>query len=213
MRARIAYFAAMLAPLTWFFGRVLREGRILNFRDIAHYYRPLWQWTSSEWAAGRVPLWSPLDGLGLPVHADASTSLFYPGQLLFALPLAFETRLNLYVVLHLILAAVFLFIAARAFGGSLVGSTAGAASYAYGGQVLFQYSNPIYLVGAAWLPLAILAAHRTLTVRSYRWAAAWAATLALLVLGGDPQTAYHVVLSAAVPSASTPRSWQCGWVP
>lgn len=198
MRTRIVCWLAIIAPLVWLFGDIVAEQRILNFRDVAHYYRPLWQWTAAQWAAGEVPLWNPLDGFGQPIHADPTASLFYPGQLLFALPVDFTTRLNLYIVLHVLLAASTLYIAARGLGASIVGAAGGAICYAYGGHVLFQYCNPIYLVGASWLPLAALATQRMLTLRSYRWSVSLAIVLALMTLGGDPQLAYHVLLGAAL---------------
>lgn len=194
MRGKWFCWLALVTPLVWLFGRVLLERRVLNFRDVAHYYRPLWQWTTARWGAGEIPLWNSLDGLGMPVHADPTASLFYPGQLLFALPLDFTTRLNLYVVLHLILAAALLYYASRRLGASALGATAGALSYSLGGQVLFQYCNPIYLVSAAWLPLALLSTHHLLQERSLRWGIVLAMTLALMTLGGDPQMAYHVLL-------------------
>lgn len=198
IRQRCLIYALLVAPLAWLLGGILWRGDALSFRDIAHYYRPLWEWTTSQWAAGNVPLWCPLDGLGMPIHADPTASLFYPGQLIFALPVDFTTRVNLYIIGHLLLAVVLLYRAARSFGASHIGAAAGAISYAYGGHVLFQYCNPIYLVGAAWLPLAALAAHRMLTLRSYRWAIGLAVVLALMVLGGDPQLAGHVLLITAI---------------
>ncbi len=198
MRTRIVLWLAIIAPLVWLLGDVLWEQRIFNFRDVIHYYRPLWQWTSAQWAAGETPLWNSLDGFGQPIHADPTASLFYPGQLLFALPVDFTTRLNLYIIAHLLLAAVSLYLAARGLGASEVGAAAGAISYAYGGHVLFQYCNPIFLVGASWLPLAALATQRMLTLRSYRWSVLLAVVLALMTLGGDPQLAYHVLLGAAL---------------
>lgn len=198
MRQGLIVWLSIIAPALWFFGRVVLEGRILTFRDVAHYYRPLWQWTSSQMQAGRLPLWCPLDGLGMPVHADPTASLFYPGQLVLLLAYDFTTRLNLYIVLHLLLAAAALYFASRRLGASRYGSAAGAVSYAYGGYVLFQYCNPIYLVGATWLPLAALATVNTFQRRSFAWAGMLAVTLALMILGGDPQLALHVVLLSAL---------------
>jgi hypothetical protein len=198
MRARWLTWLVIGAPLLWLFGGIVWRGDALDFRDVGHYYRPLWQWTTSEWAAGRIPLWCDLDGLGTPLHADPTAALFYPGQLLFALPCSFTTRLNLYVVLHLLLAAALLYRTARGFGASRAGAVAGGLSYALGGHVLFQYCNPIYLVSAAWLPLAVLAIERTCTRRSWRWALVLAVALALMILGGDPQLAYHVVSFAGL---------------
>lgn len=190
-------YLAIVFPLCWFFGAVLLAERVLDFRDISHYYRPLWQWTSEEWLAGRVPLWCDRDGLGIPTHADPTASIFYPGQIVFLLPLSFTTRLNAYVVLHVLLAAVLCYRTARGFDASRPGAALAALGYAFGGYVLFQYCNPIYLVGAAWLPLAVLAIERTGTTPSWRWAAVLAVSTALIVLGGDLQLAYHVgVISA-----------------
>ena len=198
MHARWFGYVAMITPLLWFFGGVLWRGDVLDFRDISHYYRPVWHWTSSEWSQGRVPLWCDLDGLGMPIHADPTATIFYPGQLLLVLPLDFTTRLNLYLVAHLLLAAVLLYRTARTWQATRAGAVAGALCYAYGGHVLFQYCNPIYLVGAAWLPLVVLATERTYHLRSWRWAVALAAALAMLILGGDPQSAYHALLLAGL---------------
>ena len=41
-----------------------------------------------------------------------------------------------------------------------------AVSYAFGGNVLFQYCNVVFLVGAAWLPAALLASDWMLLRRS-----------------------------------------------
>jgi hypothetical protein len=203
MRGRWWCTLAIIAPLVWFFGRVIALREVLDFRDIAHYYRPLWKWTSQEWAAGRVPLWCDLDGLGMPVHADPTAAIFYPGQLIFALPVDMTTRVNLFVVGHLLLAAVLFYRAALGFGASRAGAAAGAVSYTYGGTVLFLYCNPIFLVGAAWLPLALLCVHWLCREPRWRYAIGLAIVLALMTLGGDPHTVYHVALVAL------PYAWMC----
>ncbi len=71
-------------------------------------------------------------------------------------------------------------------------------SYAFGGNVLFQYCNVVFLVGAAWLPLAALQLDRLLVGRRLASAVPLGLTMALMVLGGDPQMAYHVVLLGAL---------------
>ncbi|MBC7855651.1 MAG: hypothetical protein IAF94_19645, partial [Pirellulaceae bacterium] len=74
----------VLLPMAVLFGPVLLTDRSFAMRDAAHFYHPLFKWTASEWAAGRVPLWNPHENCGVPVLADASSSVFYPGKLLFA---------------------------------------------------------------------------------------------------------------------------------
>src|SRR5262249_20616990 len=82
----------------------------------------------------------------------------------------------------------------RAWGSSATGGTIGALSYAFGGPVLLLYSNVIYLVGATWIPFGLWAIQNWL--RSQRRSAiAWiACSLAMPVLGGDPEAAYLIVL-------------------
>ncbi|MGI8978806.1 MAG: YfhO family protein [Pirellulaceae bacterium] len=184
----------VLLPVAALFGPVLLTDRSFAMRDAAHFYHPLFEWTTSEWSAGRVPLWNPHENCGVPVLADASSSVFYPGKLMFALPLDFTLSYKLYVIGHLVLAAVGSYLLARHWKSNQVAAGAAALAYACGGNVVFQYCNVVFLVGAAWLPFAALAADRMLHGQSWRAAVALGVVLALMILGGDPQAAYHVLL-------------------
>ena len=62
--------------------------RVCAYRDTAHFYYPLYAWTSRCWSHGEIPLWNPQDNIGTPVAAEATSAVFYPGQLIFALPWA-----------------------------------------------------------------------------------------------------------------------------
>jgi hypothetical protein len=132
------------------------------------------------------------------VLADATSSVFYPGKLLFLLPVDFAWRYKLYVVLHVVLAAATSYCLARAWKASACGAAIAAIAYSCGGNVVFQYCNIVFLVGAAWLPLAALAADRMLRERSWLAALCLGAVLALMILGGDPQAAYHGLLITAI---------------
>ena len=210
---------AVSIPLLWCFGASLARGRVFAYRDVAHFYYPLEAWISDRWSHGDVPLWNRQDGNGMPVVAETTSAVFYPGKLVFALPLTFGARFVLYVVLHVALAAWGAYRLARCVireernavesqvrVGPMAAEHAGpqplsvpaaglsAVAYAFGGTVLFQYSNVVFLVGAAWLPWNLLAMHHLLRERRFTWVLAVGACLALTVLGGDPQTAYHAGL-------------------
>ena len=202
---RLAVLTSVLVPFLWCFGQTLWGDGTLAFRDAANYYYPLFEWQCNEWAAGRIPLWNPLDNCGMPVVGDATSSVFYPGKLLFALPVDFVRRYNLYVSLHVLLAAAAAYLLARRFRASRIAAGLCAISYAFGGNVLFQYCNVVFLIGAAWLPLGLIAADQMVQRRSARWAVALGSILAMMVLGGDPQMAYHTVLLAAVYAWLQPR--------
>ena len=168
------------------------------FRDAAHFYHPLFEFVRSEWGAGRVPLWNPYENLGVPLAGDATSSVFYPGKLLFALPLDFTLLYNWYVVGHVALAAATSFWLARHLGTSVAAAGLAAVSYAFSGSVLFQYANVVFLVGAAWLPLALLLADRMLREQRWKPAVGLGVVLALMITGGDPQMAYNAGLLAVL---------------
>ena len=180
--------AALVVPL-WL------QGEIPVFRDAGHYYYPSFHFEHRLWQQGSVPLWSHLDDLGRPFVADSSTSVFYPGKLLFWLPFSFSSCVLLYLAAHLILAGLNTFQLARRWGASPAGGTLAGLSFCMGGAVLTQHSNIIYLVSAAWLPLALCLALDILDKNECRKSIAYfAVTLALMVLGGEPQMALHVIL-------------------
>jgi len=221
-RPRAILLTLVAALFVWFFADALFNSGMFAFRDAAHFYYPLFQFTADEWAAGRVPLWNPYENLGMPLAANPAASVFYPSKLIFALPISYPWAYKIYVMAHLLLAAVAAYRLARHFGASVEAAGLCAVSYAFSGNVLFTYCNCVFLVGAAWLPAAILAADRMLVggrgargqgrgvrdqgsgVRDQgpgvgdqgrpRWAAAFGVVLALMVLGGDPQMAYNAVL-------------------
>lgn len=204
--------AAIAVSCLVLFGEALLTSRTFVYRDAAHFYYPLFRWISGEWSAGRIPLWNPLDNSGVPIVADATSSVFYPGKLLFLVPWGFGLSYKIYVVGHVVIAAGAAFRLARHWQRSVWAAGLCALSYAFGGPVLFQYCNVVFLVGAAWLPLAILFADRMLTLGRWRDAFGLGAIQALMVLGGDPQMAYNAGVCAAAYSLIRTRT-RIGRVP
>jgi hypothetical protein len=193
--SRALVVAAVLGLTLVCLGDALFAGAAFLVRDSAFYY-PLFSWLADEWGQGRVPFWNPYYNGGVPALADATTGVFYPVSLVFALPLEYGTRYALYIVLHFLLAALTSYGFARRCGTSRLAAGTCSVSYAFGGFVLFQFCNLIYLVSAAWLPAALGAALCMLDRRSLAAALAMGAFLALMVLGGEPQGALHAGLLA-----------------
>ena len=188
----------IVAVWLWVFWPLLTGQSVAGFRDSAYLYYPLFKWIDMEWAAGAIPLWNPYDGAGQSLLADGSSSIFYPGKLVFGLSfLSYPTRYGWYLSLHVLLAAVTSFGLAKTLGCNRLGRTVAAVSYAFGGSVLFQVSNVIYLVGAAWLPLALTCVWMMYRSGRWIWPLLGGAVCSLMILGGDPQMVYHVGLIAA----------------
>ncbi len=184
----VVIWCMLFAPAMWGTHR-------FGYRDSAFLYQPLFEWTAAQWLSGQVPLWCPLDGWGVPVVGDTTTSVFYPGKLIFLFKfIPFPALFGWYVALHVLLALAATIWCARVMGCSRPAQLLAAVGYAFGGSVLFQSCNVVFLVSAAWLPLALGMIWRFRESQQFSWLMGLAVVMALMVLGGDPQMAYHVAL-------------------
>ena len=197
-RTTLLVTLVIVGSVSWLFGEVLFSDQSFAYRDTASFYDPLFQWTTGEWKEGRIPLWNPHENTGTPVLADASSSLFYPGKVLYFLPLSAARCNAIYVIVHMLLAAANVYQLARKWHASAPASGIAALSYALSGPILFQYCNVVYLVSAAWMPLAWLAISAQYKRMQMKWTVILAIALALMILGGDPQAAYHTILAALI---------------
>ena len=191
---------ALTGTSAWVFRGALTGGQF-GYRDAAHHYYPLYQRVQQEWSAGRVPLWDPWENGGQPLLGNPTAAVFYPGKLVYmAMPYPIAARA--YVMLHVAIAFASMVCLLRGLGISGVGTAIGSLSYAFGAPVLFQYSNVIYLVGAAWFPLGLRCLLDWVRSTNIRSMAGLAAVLAMEVLGGDPQSAYLTgVLGVGIAAA------------
>jgi hypothetical protein len=187
--------ACLTALVAACFGGVLFGGRQFAFRDSAHFYYPLYFRVQQEWAAGRIPLWEPGENGGRPQLGSPMAAVLYPCKVLFAL-VAYPWGARLYIVAHEVLAFGAMLALARHWGVSRAGAILAGLCYAFGGPVLSDYFNVIYLVGAAWAPLGFRAADRWLRLGRRSALIELTLVLAMQVLGGDPQAAYITVLCA-----------------
>ena len=185
------WFVALFGPAH----SVLLAGRELAFRDAGHFYRPYLQFVHRAWADD-VPLWNHQEERGRPLAADPTAAVFYPGNLLFRLPLRFDLLWPLYLLAHVAIAAFGGYRAARQWQLSRESAALASLGYAFGGQVIFQVHNLPYLIGAAWLPWTLAGLVRLLQKPCRSTVASVAGPLALIVLGGDLQTAYLVGLAS-----------------
>ena len=103
------YWPAMLigSIWLWMFWPMISGQTVCGFRDSAYLYYPLFKWIDSVWASGEIPLWNPYCNYGLPVVGDGSSSVFYPGKLIFLCRfLSYPSRYGIYLSIHVLIAAV-----------------------------------------------------------------------------------------------------------
>lgn len=199
----IAFLITVILAASW----PMLSGDRFAFRDVSHFYLPLYDYiahrTESQW----IPLWNPLDHTGMPLVGESSTAVLYPVRYaVYSLPISSESAMNVYLLFHLLLASATSALLAAKIGCRTIGVITAGIVYPLSGSVYSLCCNPPFLVGAAWLPLAFaacLVTHGNRTFPGSRRGQIVVAAIALsmMVLGGDPQSALHSVLVVVFVSA------------
>lgn len=184
----------VLAVAWCVFHDALHADAVFAYRDALHFYPPIDAFVRDEWQAGRVPLWNPYLNGGQPLAGVGTSGAFYPPNMLAIMCLPAGLSDTVLPVLHIVWAAAGVWRLARVLGCPSVASCSAGLAYAFGGCVLLQIYNPIYAVGAAWLGWACVGGWRLLEAPTPGNVLLLAVSLAMCVLGGDPQTAYHAGL-------------------
>jgi hypothetical protein len=148
-------------------------------------------------ALGRLPLWNPLLFGGVPTIEAGSGDILYPTSILhFLLPLT--SALAWKLILHVYLAGVFMYLAARAFGvrrlvalfaGSAYLLSANLVSLVWGGQDGKMYVISLF-PAALWL--LVTALDRRSWIRFL-----WLGVVSGLMVVAHPQLAYYAYLALA----------------
>ncbi|MDR1485169.1 MAG: YfhO family protein [Planctomycetaceae bacterium] len=203
------------------------NGGVPAFRDGVHFYRPLFLYFCEEVSFGRFPLWNPYENLGQPFAANPTSLCFYPITILavFATVIGVDCDLSysLSVMFHVLLAVFTCYRFIRINCMSRGAGVFAGLSYALGGAVIFQWNNLPFLIGAAWLPEALRQAKIIIDGNYYSCRGKvshsyfegneflykkscgvhiniiiFAITLSMIILGGDPQTAYNVIICVGI---------------
>lgn len=225
-KQRLTYLSPWIGPICVLamFASVLSGRDRLAFRDVGYFYTPLYQYVAQqchhqEWGAFGNALWNPHDQTGMPLAGETSTAVFYPIRMLVYAPSwSAPTAMGVYEVLHLIIASLTAYWAARRFRCDPWSASVAGIIYPLSGIVLFLATNPPFLVGAAWLPLLLtplilrrsdrtdFAGSFALRLRANarqlsRAVGLPAVAMAMIILGGDPPTALHAMIVAVIVQA------------
>jgi hypothetical protein len=146
-------------------------------------------------ALGRLPLWNPYLFGGVPTIEGGSGDILYPAAILhFLLPMT--SALAWKLILHVYLAGVFMYLAARAFGvsrwvalfaGSAYMLSADLVSLVWGGQDGKMYVTALF-PAALWLLVTALDRRSWLRF-------VWLGAVAGLMVVAHPQLAYYAYIA------------------
>ncbi len=183
VRRRPAASAALLLLLlaTLFMGAALwpSAGQILGGHDMRGYYFPYYELVRESVRSGRLPFWEPALFNGYPFMAQPQQNSFYPPLWPgFILPM--NVGISLYMLLHIWLAGMGMFLLVRFLDGRWLPAMLAAIAFAFSGLLagrLWAGHSTVYAL-VAWTPWIVLG-----LFWSVRDARIWTAVIAGLPLG------------------------------
>jgi hypothetical protein len=144
---------------------------------------------AAEWIrAGTVPLWNPYQICGHPLLATGIYGVSYPLNV-FYLFLPTAVAMEVVIVLHLALSAVFMYALARSLEVAREWAVAAAVFFSWSGYIMMEATwFPAAISTAAWLPLGLLAVEQLVRGRGPLWSIVVALAVSLAFLAGWPQS-------------------------
>ena len=169
-----------------FFQDVLFQNKIFVHRDLTRYFYPLREFSVRQLKIPNIPLWDPYIHCGIPHLAELQTAVFYPLGIVYLI-FPYPTAFDYFIVLHIYLAGVFMYVLMRKWHYSKYASFFSATAYMFGGYFISAINLLASLVSATWLPLVVLFYSYSLEQKRWiRWLILTGVCLALMFLGGEP---------------------------
>ncbi|UCC67002.1 MAG: YfhO family protein [Armatimonadota bacterium] len=193
--SRLVLPSLILLHLAFFWRAALLRGFLLH-SDICYFFDPAKALLHEALRAGRLPLWSPYLFCGYPIAAEGQIAAFYPPSLLISWLLPSPAAINWLIISHLILAAVSMYLLARALGLSPFAAWLSALTFSFSGYLFAHLHHVSLICASAWLPLVILFIDRACRGPLLPNAPLAALTYAAAALCGHPQTLFLISLTA-----------------
>lgn len=159
-RSGAAGIVVVTAVLSLFFLDVLLGTGHFYVRDLTYGAHPSKTMLRETILSGEFPQWNRWIGGGQPMAANPAYQLFYPPTLLILLP-GFDFGFNLFLLLHLFVAAWGMYALLRSMDAGPPASAVAALSLALGAVLAVHDLVPL-LTTFAWLPWTCLYARRFL---------------------------------------------------
>ncbi len=208
-RDRIAISLLIVLVLLVFWQAV--AGGIFYNGDIYQLHYPLRSAYAAELARGSLPLWTTQMFAGYPLLAEGQLGALYPPNLILHALLPVPVALNVFILAHLVWAAIGAYTFARRLRLHGAAALVSALVFALGGFMVAHLNHVNIVACAAWLPWLFLLTDRVLVGSPAHPArdAAWLAlALGMEFLAGHPQVAVLSLLALVAYAAYL--SWATG---
>lgn len=174
----------------------LSDKSLLVLHDASEQTYPWWQYSVAEIQRGTMPLWDPYTGGGTTHVGEGQQGVFYPPFVVLAAVggswASTTAAIHVFAFMHALLAWGGAYLLARvlglrgleAFGTGLTFALGGFFSLRALGQLNIYYAT-------AWVPLVVAGPFLVLRRCDLRWSLLSGAALALSLLAGHAQPAFH----------------------
>jgi hypothetical protein len=168
----------------------------LMYDSVGQFY-PWRKFAAETVRSGTLPLWNPYQFCGTPFVANSQSAVFYPGNLLhYVLPTA--QAIGWIAILHVMLAATFMWLLLRCLGLKDGAGVLGGVAFAFSTWQVSWMHLPTFLNTSCWLPLVALLTLRLFEAPGWRRTIGLGFAFGMALLAGHLQIAFYVVLAAGV---------------
>lgn len=202
LRTLWTVLVVLLLPPAILYWPFLFGGRYLFWGTPLLQFWPWRQLAVEELRAGRLPLWNPHAGCGVPLLADHQTAVFYPPNLIFML-MPVERAMGVSLALHALLAGLSMYALARELGRSRLAGLVAGLAFMLSAYLVARGSFLTEVSAIVWLPLLWLFARRLTRLgrpwqQRVRALVPMALVIALQFLAGHAQTWFYSLVSLAL---------------
>ncbi|MEW6095922.1 MAG: YfhO family protein [bacterium] len=182
-----------LSLIIIFFGQILFTQATYVFRDFYKTIYPTRYFVSQCVKEGCFPLWNPYLYFGYPFFASLQHGLLNPFSFfLYLFP--FDIGIKLFIVWHLFLAGLFMYLLMRDFGVSQISSLIASLVYTFNSYML-SIDTFTHLTSACWTPLIFLLFNRSFyTKEKLKYIILTSISLSLQFVGEEPTILYATVI-------------------
>jgi hypothetical protein len=173
----------------------LLTGEVLFWGLPSLQFYPWREFAMSELSQGRLPLWNPYNGAGVPLLANYQSALLYPPNLLYFLWPGPQT-MGILGLLHLAWAGLGMWLLTNRLGATPLGRGVATLAYPLSTTLVARFGTPPMIDVAAWLPWLILATDRLIDEVRLSRLLALAGVVAMQMLAGHAQWTFYCFVLA-----------------
>ena len=190
----VIYITTLFILTIIFFDQMIFHDKILLLRDLYCDFIPWRIFARESIRNGIMPLWNPYSSLGQPFIAFPQTAVFYPLNLMFyTLPII--TALRWFIVLHIFLAGVFMYILMRHWNVARIAAFVSAIIFMFNGVTISRLEFLSFVSTIIWVPLIFYLLDNAIKKTSLWYGIFTGIAMSIQLLAGHPQTFYYAYLS------------------